>query len=123
VSKSLIIDLREQVYIIGVETEQAASNYLMPEWFGHLHDRRSAMTKSLTLAAVMAVTLSAGAAMAQESTAQNLFNGSPSVFNEFSHGDFATRPGTLVGGAGQGSYAVQSHQLTPAPDGSDGGAN
>jgi hypothetical protein len=71
----------------------------------------------------MALTLGTGAAMAQEGNAQNLFNGSPSLFNEFTQGDFATRPGSLVGGAGQGSYSVRSHQLTPAPDGSDGGGN
>jgi hypothetical protein len=81
------------------------------------------MTKSLILATVMARILGTGAAMAQEGNAQNLFNGSSSLFNEFTHGDFATRPGSLVGGAGQGTYAVRSHLLTPAPDGSNGGGN
>jgi hypothetical protein len=117
----VIIELHEKVHIPAIETRQAASKHPMPEWFGHLHKRRSTMTKSLILATVMALTLGTGAAMAQD--AQNLFNGSPGLFNEFTHGDFATRQGSLVGGAGQGTYSVQSHQVSPAPDGSDGGGH
>jgi hypothetical protein len=81
------------------------------------------MTKSLILSAVMALSLGTGAAMAQEGDAQALFNGSPRVFNQFAHGAFATGQGWLPGGAAQGSYSVQSHQFTPAPDGSDGGGH
>jgi hypothetical protein len=83
------------------------------------------MTKSLILGAVMALALGTGAAMAQEgSDAQNLFDGSPRIFNQFAHGDFATRPSAAVSTAiGRGAYSVQSHQLSPAPDGSDGGGH
>ena len=81
------------------------------------------MTKSLILGALMALSLGAGTAMAQEGNAQNLFNGSPALFNELAHGDFATRPGSQVGGAAQGTYSVQTHSLSPAPDGSDGGGH
>jgi hypothetical protein len=81
------------------------------------------MTKSLILAAVMALPLGTGVAMAQEGNAQNLFNGSPSLFNQFAHGDFATRPGSQFSAPGRGTYSVQSHRLSPAPDGSDGGGN
>jgi len=81
------------------------------------------MKKSLILATVMALSLGTGVAMAQEGDAQNLYNGSPRVFNEYTHGDFATRLGTQFGGVGRGTYSVQSRQLTPAPDGSDGGGN
>jgi hypothetical protein len=123
VLKLAIIAPREQIYIPAIETKRAASNNRCPKWFGHLQKRRSTMTKSLILSAVMAISLGSGAAMAQEGGAQNLFNGSPRVFNEFARGDFATRLGTLGGGAAQGTYAVRSHQLTPAPDGSDGGGN
>jgi hypothetical protein len=97
----------------------------MPERFGHLHKRSGKMTKSLILGAVMALALGGGAAMAQDGNdAQNLFNGSPKVFNEFAHGDFATRPSPEIGAAlGRGAYSVQTHQLSPAPDGSDGGGH
>ena len=81
------------------------------------------MSKSLILGAVMALALGTGAAMAQEGNAQNLFNGSPSLFNEFARGAYATAPGAQLGGQARGTYAVQSHQLSPAPDGSDGGGH
>ena len=81
------------------------------------------MTKSLILAAAMALTLGAGAAMAQEGDAQNLFNGSPQVFNQFSHGALSTSTGWQVGGTGRGVYSVQTQKLVPAPDGSDGGGH
>jgi hypothetical protein len=81
------------------------------------------MTKSLILSAVMALSLGAGAAMGQEGDAQALFNGSPRVFNQFSHGDYATSTGWQVGGKGQGTYSVQTQTLSPAPDGSDGGGH
>jgi hypothetical protein len=81
------------------------------------------MTKSLILSAVMAVSLGTGVAMAQEGNAQNLFNGSPNLFNEYARGSFATRPGTQFSGPGRATYSVQTHQLSPAPDGSDGGGH
>jgi hypothetical protein len=84
------------------------------------------MTKSLILGAVMALALGTGAAMAQEGggDTQNLFDGSPRVFNEFAHGDFATRQTPPISTAGgRGAYSVQTHQLSPAPDGSDGGGH
>jgi hypothetical protein len=94
----------------------------MPEWFGHLHKRRSTMTKSLILGAAMALALGVGTAMAQEANeVQNLFDGSPKVFNEFVHGDFATRQSPAISPtAGRGAFSVQTHQLSLAPDGSDG---
>ena len=121
----VIIASGEQVHIYAIETEQAASKHLMPEWFGQLHKWRSTMTKSLILGAAMALALSTGAAMAQEGNdAQNLFNGSPTLFNEYAHGDFATRPGAVqLGGGTHGTYSVQSRQFSPAPDGNDGGGN
>ena len=82
------------------------------------------MTKSLILGAAMALALGTGAAMAQEGNAQNLFSGSPSLFNDFARGAYATGPGAAqVGGQARGTYSVQSHQLSPAPDGSDGGGH
>ena len=73
------------------------------------------MTKSLILATVIALGLGSGAAMAQEADAQNLFSGLPHVNGKDSA---FVAPIAPV----QGSYAVRSQNLTPAPDGSDGGA-
>ena len=81
------------------------------------------MTKSLILATVMALTLGTGAAMAQEGDAQNLYDGSPKVFNEIARGALATHNNWQVGAGAQGTFAVQHQKLVPAPDGSDGGGN
>ena len=86
--------------------------------------------KTLMLAAVAALSIGTGAAMAQEGDAQNLFNGSPRIFNEFAHGTyFSTGTGSQFAGAAQvrTSRSVtmfgQSRVLSPAPDGSDGGGH
>jgi hypothetical protein len=90
-------------------------------------------TKTLMLAAIAALSIGTGAAMAQEGDAQNLFNGSPRVFNEFAQGKFASGPSSFAANfaaaqpGAQNSRSVtmfgQSGSLIPAPNGSDGGAH
>jgi hypothetical protein len=74
------------------------------------------MTKSLILAAVIALGLSSGAAMAQEADAQNLFDGLP-------HANGKDPAFVAPIAPVQGSYAVHSQTLIPAPDGADGGGH
>ena len=83
------------------------------------------MTKSFILAAAMALTLGSGAAMAQEGDAQNRYDGSPRVFNEYSHGAFETRPTWQANGAGRAAYSVQTQHLSTdlgSAGGGDGSA-
>ena len=82
-------------------------------------------TKTLVLVTIAALSIGTGAAIAQEGDAQNLFNGSPRVFNEFAHGTyFANSTVPQVGGQTSRSVTMfgQSRALNPAPSGGDGGA-
>src|SRR6516164_4457248 len=61
-----VIFPRERGHVAVHRNRTSGFEFPMPEWFGHLHKRRSTMTKSLILGAAMALALGAGTAMAQE---------------------------------------------------------
>jgi hypothetical protein len=71
------------------------------------------MKKSVMLAAFAALSLATGTAMAQEVDAQFLpKNAVPRAVHQ-----------NNAGAPMSPNYSVQTRQLTPAPDGSDGGGN
>jgi len=90
--------------------------------------------KTLMLATVAALSIGTGAAMAQKGDAQNLYNGSPRVFNDIASGTyFTTGPGAYAANSATPRLGAQTSRTAPmfgqlhvlpwAPDRSAGGGH